>query len=410
MSYLLNEALFGKDYAKHNSRKQIEKQKTQRAELRKKISTDKAREQRQERQRRESEIERKEEEREARIEQREELKEEKLRQKEIEEAKKQQQLVENKDEVEAFNQYITQIQAVHKVASESIDWQEIRQEEAPHKVEGEIENTIWQAIKQEGQEAILKQIEEFKPSIYKVYFDMVFKKNIESLWVKKVNNILFKQDKDKLQILKDNYEKAGEIDKQKFEALKLSQIEAYKSWLFLQEIAKDMVAKKTAVYIKAIEYVDNFSDLKEYGSDIEFEITDEFFLVAFYAKSEQVVPKTEKTIDSKGNVIEKEMPLVKFNEIYQDYVCSCVLRIAREVFAVLPISKVKIIIFGSVFNSATGNQENCCILSVVVDKETMQKLNFNLVDPSDSMQNFFCQMNFDKKKGFQKIDYIDKKK
>lgn len=71
--------------------------------------------------------------------------------------------------------------------------------------------------------------------------------------------------------------------------------------------------------------------------------------------------------------------------------------------AALPIPKVNIEIFGTIFNSATGNDDKHCILAVMIEREKIQKLNFDLLDPSDSMQNFVCKMNFDAKKGFQKI-------
>ena len=34
------------------------------------------------------------------------------------------------------------------------------------------------------------------------------------------------------------------------------------------------------------------------------------------------------------------MPKGRFHEIYQDYLCGCLLRVAREVFALFPVDTV----------------------------------------------------------------------
>ena len=46
----------------------------------------------------------------------------------------------------------------------------------------------------------------------------------------------------------------------------------------------------------------------------------------------EVIPKYEKKLTKRGEVSEKKIPRARFHEIYQDYVCGCMLRIVREVF------------------------------------------------------------------------------
>ena len=106
-------------------------------------------------------------------------------------------------------------------------------------------------------------------------------------------------------------------------------------------------------------------------------------------------------------VKEEPLPTSRFNEIYQDYVCSCILRISKEVFQLLPvIEKVKINAKGSIMNSSTGNFEEKTIVSVNINKQKLNELNFDLLDPSDSMANFNCNMSFSKNEGFKPVEEL----
>ncbi len=101
------------------------------------------------------------------------------------------------------------------------------------------------------------------------------------------------------------------------------------------------------------------------------------------------------------------MPVSKFNELYQDHICSSVLRIARESFAILPIQKVLVTAYGNLLNTQTGYKEDVPILSVLIPKETLGKLSFNNLDPSDSMNNFVHKMSFKKAQGFNSIEKLN---
>jgi hypothetical protein len=97
----------------------------------------------------------------------------------------------------------------------------------------------------------------------------------------------------------------------------------------------------------------------------------------------------------------------KFNEVYQDYVCSCVLRVANEIFSVIPDSKVVVTAVDELLNSKTGHLEESPILSVCVSMHTLESLNMDAIEPSDSMNNFIHNMSFKKTKGFEAVSSVD---
>ena len=55
-------------------------------------------------------------------------------------------------------------------------------------------------------------------------------------------------------------------------------------------------------------------------------------------------------------------------------------------------------------NTATGNYNNKTIVSVKINRSKLAELNFDLLDPSDSMSNFEHRMEFKKLEGFKPVE------
>lgn len=102
----------------------------------------------------------------------------------------------------------------------------------------------------------------------------------------------------------------------------------------------------------------------------------------------EVVPPNTKTMSANGKVVVKVMPRAQFHELYQDYVCSCVLRIARELFALLPIELVLITATADGLDTQTGHPAKLPVLSLAAPRSVIETLRFDELDPSDSLVNF----------------------
>lgn len=94
------------------------------------------------------------------------------------------------------------------------------------------------------------------------------------------------------------------------------------------------------------------------------------------------------------------MPRTRFCELYQDYVCGCALRIARELFSFLPLSRVAVHVQTDVLDQATGHMVQQTILSVCMPRAILSQINFKAADPSEAMSLFPHRMGFKKTKGF----------
>ncbi len=122
--------------------------------------------------------------------------------------------------------------------------------------------------------------------------------------------------------------------------------------------------------------------------------------------SEEVIPNEVKTQLKSGKLSVKPMSKTRFYELYQDYICGGVLRVARELFALLPVEFVIVTAVGELLNTKTGYLDEQPILSVIIPRDTINRLNFDLLDPSDSMENFSHNMKFYKTKGFQVVQKL----
>ena len=62
---------------------------------------------------------------------------------------------------------------------------------------------------------------------------------------------------------------------------------------------------------------------------------------------------------------------------------------------------------GDLLNTTTGHIAETALLSVVIPRKTLERLNCEMIDPSDAMENFVHNMKFLKTKGFVGVQKIE---
>lgn len=183
--------------------------------------------------------------------------------------------------------------------------------------------------------------------------------------------------------------------------------EDYENWEKLHELAGKVLDGDIDAYLEVVEQMKPFDDLLDYGSNFEVGTEDDDQMtVEFAVKSDEVVPTNVYSILASGKLSEKAMSKTAYNELVQDYVCSTTIRVARDLFALLPIDRVIIHAVDSVLNPATGNEEEVTILSVAIDKSKLNELNFERIDPSDALGALECNMSFSKTNGFREVSRL----
>ena len=106
-------------------------------------------------------------------------------------------------------------------------------------------------------------------------------------------------------------------------------------------MAPRILAGDHKAYTEALIEFSPLTELSDLGSSIYFTVHHAKLLeCVLKVNGRQVIPAEVKSLTASGKLSVKAMPKARFHEICQDYVCGCVLRMAREVFALLPVETV----------------------------------------------------------------------
>lgn len=163
----------------------------------------------------------------------------------------------------------------------------------------------------------------------------------------------------------------------------------YADWERHFNLANRILNGDAGAYIDAIQELSPFGELASIGSSLEFTVHNARTIECLLrTNGRKAIPSEVKSLTASGKVSVKQMPRQRFVEIYQDYVCGCVLRVAREIFALLPVDKLLVTAAAEALDTSTGHSVERPFLSVAISREELEKLNFDALDPSDSIMSF----------------------
>ena len=288
---------------------------------------------------------------------------------------KMQELEQAAYEVEVYQNYLDLLLSIHTSCGKEWDWEEIAAEAPPPKPE-----------KADREAQAQHKLDTYKPGFY-------------ARFVKRVEHNHAK--------LAQAVEQARKQDEAEYQAALKQYQEDHAEWKQTTGLAKRTLAGEAEAYLEAIRQVNPFGEITGLGSSIQCSTNGgEVIEATLVVNGEDVIPAEEKTLLKSGKLSVKKLNKGRFWELYQDYVCGCVLRVTRELFALLPVDMVITTAMGNLLNTRTGHKEDQPILSVAMPRKTLEGLIFDMIDQSDSMENFVHRMNFKKTKGFSAIEAI----
>lgn len=160
-------------------------------------------------------------------------------------------------------------------------------------------------------------------------------------------------------------------------------------WAKMRALAKRVLAGDEQAYCEVLQELSTFGELSTLGSSIAFRVHHPKLIECeLMVNGRDAIPAEVKSLTAAGKLSVKAMPKARFHEVYQDYVCGCVLRAAREVLALLPVDAVIVTAKVSTVQTSTGANVDTPILSVAIPRPALERLDFSRIDPSDSMKNF----------------------
>lgn len=270
------------------------------------------------------------------------------------------------DDVKKLKEHLDKVTSFHNTCSDSVDWEYIENLEPPF-AKGEIGQKELEAR---------KAYDTCKP------------------------NILEKLNKNAFEKRKDSLHKAISIAHQEDE-------DAYNVWLENVNSAKGVKDGNIVAYYTAIEAADSFTDLSEYGTDIEFGTDNPNYMeIEFCSKMEDLVPIDTLKVTTTGKISHSYYTKTEFYALCQDYVCSYAIRLGRELFALLPVKNV---IVHASEKIDTFSDAQRTILSVCFERDVFDEIDFSKgIDASDFVQSCIHNMDYKRTSGFKKVEKLTK--
>ena len=277
-------------------------------------------------------------------------------------------------EVEVYLNRLEVLTSVHKEHSERIDWPQLDSLPEPRPP---LAKTL-------NEELAKSEFVQYRPGLF--------------------TRVLGREAKKRLQ-LEQAISTARDLDAAQ-SAAEMNEFEnKLADWSRTTTLASEVLKGNVTSMIEAIREMDPFSDISELGSSVTFSTVDDSGISAVvHVNGESVVPKEVKSQLRSGKLSVKAMRQGQYHELYQDYVCGCVLRVGTELLALLPVDAVLVTAVTPMLNTSTGHKEEQAILSTFLPRATVEGMNLDQVDPSDSIANFSNRMAFKRTKGFAPVE------
>lgn len=280
-------------------------------------------------------------------------------------------------EVREYEESVNRLTTLHTTCAEVVDWQRCLDRSAPSAPERLSKNEY----------EVAEKIKHFKPGL----FDRIFKRT-----------------EKKLAKLNQDIETARKKDEATYQVVYQSYCQAYTQWDQNRQEAWGILQGDPQSILATIQTRNPFEAISEYGYSMKFKVCEGGIIeTSIIVHEEDIVPTDEKHLSAQGKLLVKKLSDGARQDIYQEYVCSLVLRVGRELIALLPIEMVIVTATTKLLNSQTGHQEDTPILSVAMPRETLLGLNFNQLDTSDCMKNFVHNMSFSKSGGFEAVEKLE---
>lgn len=280
------------------------------------------------------------------------------------------------DDVQRFDQYLRAIVELHKDCIDEWDWQDIYDSPQPPAP----------TVTKDKEKAARSALDKYKPGLLARTFGSPAQRVAE---------------------LTQAVETAISVDaRENAEILKRYQ-ELVTTWDIERRIAKLILAKDPVAYQEALDYVHALDEFGDYGSRASVARAEPDLVVISYTVADrETIPAEEITLNGSGTLSSKTMPAERYWVLFHDHVCSAALRIARDVFNILPVKRVIVNVSRTSLNSITGYRVSEPILAVRFWRSILNQVNLQAIVPSEIMTKFQHRMKFQKAVGFEPVEPI----
>ena len=165
--------------------------------------------------------------------------------------------------------------------------------------------------------------------------------------------------------------------------------DAHAQWNRLMELSTRILAEEEGAFSDALAEYGPLDEVSDSDTSIDLKI--------FYSKllecrlkldGKKMIPPEIKSLTANEKLVTKPMPKGRFFEIYQGWISSCVLRVARELFAFLPLDTVLVTVLIDTLDYSTGHPIELPVLSVSMPRVEINRLRYDQLNPYNAIENF----------------------
>lgn len=278
-------------------------------------------------------------------------------------------------EVAEFEEYLLKLTTLHTETTPPMDWASIARSTAPKPPEREATNEL------QARDAL----ETYQPGFFER---------------------LFGGAKKRRALLEANVELGRRNDDAHHRQREQEHAQAVAEWELEVRLAQGVLANNPGAYRQALEYLSAFDAIEAFGTVVRVIPEPELIVVSCEIVDSELVPDEEVKLTAAGKVSTKAMAGGRRWALYQDHVCSCALRVAREIFGTAPVNRVIVNISESQLDTSTGHPRKVTTLATHFVRTNLNGLEFSKLDPSDAMRNLSHRMKFKKTSGFEPVEPI----
>jgi hypothetical protein len=157
----------------------------------------------------------------------------------------------------------------------------------------------------------------------------------------------------------------------------------------MKVLARRILDGDSQAYTEVLNEFWPFGEISDLGASIHFTVHSPRLLeCAIKINGVQAIPTEIKSLSQgSGRLNIQQMPPGRFQDLYENYICGCVLRVARETFGLLPAETLLITAFIDTFDSSTGRNMEIPVLSVATLREQVSRMQFEGLSPSETIED-----------------------
>jgi hypothetical protein len=170
-----------------------------------------------------------------------------------------------------------------------------------------------------------------------------------------------------------------------------------------RRVAEGILRGDTSSYVEVLNETEAFKD--DIGKTIDVHVPRADLVVIHLGlpPKDAVVPAEELHLTKSGKLSSKPMPKTRGFQLYQHYVCCTAVRVAREVFAALPVKWVLATVRVDMLDESTGHTKSMPVLSLIAPRQTVDGFNHATVDAVEAMKHFLHRMDYKNTSGLASV-------